>query len=113
MSVFVGAPGSIPSNDFGVTGAFELNTMVYVREPPESTGSALIIGRLFSISILTLLKGTGVGVGLAVGEGLAVGDGLGDGLGLGLGLGVGVGDGVGVGFKTLRVSVSWKILRCA
>jgi hypothetical protein len=28
MSVFVGDPGSAPSNDAGVTGAFELNTIV-------------------------------------------------------------------------------------
>ena len=36
MSVFVGAPGSVPSNKAGVTGAFELNTIVYVRFPAES-----------------------------------------------------------------------------
>ena len=96
MSVFVGAPGSAPLNEKGVTGAFELNTIVYVRWPEESAGSALIIGRRFVISILVLLKSIGVGVGLAVGEGVA------DGLGLGLG----EGDGLPAGFNTFRVSVS-------
>jgi hypothetical protein len=28
MSVFAGAPGSVPSKKAGVTGAFELNTIV-------------------------------------------------------------------------------------
>jgi hypothetical protein len=96
MSVFVGAPGSTPSKEAGVTGAFELNTIVYVRLPPESTGSALIIGCRLVISILIFLGSIGVGVGNAVGEGLT------DGLGLGLG----EGDGDPAGFSTLRVLVS-------
>src|SRR5687768_7945039 len=94
ISVFVGAPGSVPSNKAGVTGAFELNTIVYVRLPAESTGSALIIGSRLVISILVFLGSIGVAVGLAVGDGLT------DGLGLG------EGDGLPAGFNTLRVLVS-------
>ncbi len=105
MSRLVGAPGSVPSKLAGVTGAFELMTIVYVRLPATNDGSRLITGRVLVISIATLLESTGVGDGLGVGEGLT------DGLGLGLGLGLG--EGLPAGFNTLFVSVSWKMRRCA
>ena len=94
----------VPSKLAGVTGAFELKTIVYVLEPETSSGSRLIIGRLLLISMATFSGATGVGVGLAVGDGDAVG--LTDGLGLGLGLGLGVGEGLPGGFSTLLVLVS-------
>src|SRR6266550_1127532 len=100
MSVLAGDPGSVPSKLAGV-GAFELKTIVYLCCPATGTvPSRLIMGRVLLISILTLVKSTGVGVGLAVGEGLT------DGLGLGLGLGLGVGEGLPGGFSTLLVLVS-------
>ena len=76
-----------------------------VRLPETNDGSRLITGRVLLISILMLLESTGVGDGLGVGEGLT------DGLGLGLGLGLG--EGLEAGFKTLFVSVSWKMRRWA
>src|SRR5260221_659125 len=103
MSVAIVPPGLVPSKLAGVTGAFELKTIVYVRWPAVRAGSRLIIGRLLLTSIAILMGSTGVGVGLAVGDGLTEG----------LGLGLGVGDGLPGGFSTLLVSVSWKIRRCA
>jgi hypothetical protein len=83
----------------------ELITTVYVRFPPESVGSRLIIGRLLLISIRVFAGSSTGGVGLTLGEGL--------GETLGLGLGDGEGDGLPAGFGTLRVFVSWKMRRCA
>ena len=82
------------------SGAFELSTTVYVRLPPDSVGSRLIIGRLLLIWI-RVFDGSSTG-----GVGLTVGDGLGETLGLGLGLGDGEGEGLPAGFGTLRVFVS-------